>query len=129
MHDEREGGTALALIWKQMARRLLAIGENRVALLTLELQEEGDRLLQGILMVFAIAVFGLLALLCMTAFMVVWLWPWSPLLALAILALTYVLLCAYLCREVRRRARAWQSLPSTVAQLKKDREALETLLA
>src|SRR5436190_539566 len=52
---------------KDIARRLLTIGENRLELLTVEMQEERDRLLHAILMAFGVAAFGLLACLTLTA--------------------------------------------------------------
>lgn len=44
---------------KRFARRLLVLGENRLALLIVELQEERARLLHAILLALGVAAFGL----------------------------------------------------------------------
>ena len=51
----------LAAASKECARRLLTIGENRLELLTVEVQEERERLLRAFLLALGVAAFGLLA--------------------------------------------------------------------
>ena len=51
----------LAATSKRFARRLLTIGENRLALLMVEVQEERVRLLRAILLALGVAALGLLA--------------------------------------------------------------------
>ena len=63
---------------KQLAKRLATIGENRLELLTVELQEERQHLRDSILMAFGVTAFGLLAALTLSAAIVVLLWAWSP---------------------------------------------------
>ena len=62
---------------KTFARRLLTIGENRLELLTVEVQEERERLLHALLLALGVAAFGLLAGLTLTAAIAVLLWAWS----------------------------------------------------
>ena len=69
---------------KTFARRLLTIGENRLELLTVEVQEECERLLHAFLLALGVAAFGLLASLTLTAAIVVLLWAWSPVAVLLI---------------------------------------------
>ena len=64
----------LAATSKQVARRLLTIGENRLELLTVEVQEERDRLLHAVLLALGVAGFGLLAGAAFTGALVVLLW-------------------------------------------------------
>src|ERR1035437_6488052 len=78
----------LATTSKHFARRLLTIGENRLELLTVEVQEERERLLHAFLLAVAVAAFGLLASLTLTAAIVVWLWAW-PVAVLLILTGLY----------------------------------------
>ena len=73
----------LATTSKHFARRLLTIGENRLELLTVEVQEERERLLHAFLLALGVAAFGLLAGLTLTAAIVVLLWAWSPLAVLS----------------------------------------------
>ena len=61
----------LAANSKQFTRRLLTIGENRLELLAVEVQEERERLLHAFLLALAVAAFGLLAGLALTAAIVV----------------------------------------------------------
>ena len=68
----------LATTSKHFARRLLTIGENRLELLTVEVQEERERLLHAFLLALGVATFGLLAGLTLTAAIVVLLWACSP---------------------------------------------------
>ena len=68
----------LAATSKRFARRLLTIGENRLELLMVEVQEERERLLHAILLALGVAAFGLLAGITLTAAIVIWLWAYSP---------------------------------------------------
>jgi len=52
---------------KSFARRLLTIGENRLELLTVEVQEERERLLYAFLLALGVSAFGLLAGLMLAA--------------------------------------------------------------
>jgi uncharacterized membrane protein YqjE len=79
----------LAATSKHFARRLLTIGENRLELLTVEVQEERERLLHAFLLALGVAAFGLLAGLTLTAAIVVLLWAWSPVAVLLILTGLY----------------------------------------
>src|SRR6185437_12435420 len=79
----------LAATSKHFARQLLTIGENRLELLTVEVQEERERLLHVFHLALGVAAFGLLAGLTLTAAIVVWLWAWSPVAVLLILTALY----------------------------------------
>ena len=74
----------LAATSKQVARRLLTLGENRLELLAVEVQEERERLLHAFLLALAVAVFGLLAGLTLTAAIVIT-WTGSPVCILLLL--------------------------------------------
>ena len=74
---------------KRFARRLLTIGENRLELLTVEVQEERERLLHALLLALGVAVFGLLAGVALTGAIVVLLWHVSPVAVLLVLTGLY----------------------------------------
>ena len=118
----------LAATSKHVARLLLTIGENRLELLMVALQEERELLLRGILMAFGVVAFGLLAGITVTAAMVVEFWAYSPLAVLLILAGLYGAAGFCLYRRLARRMRDWQVLSSSLDQLRKDRACLEQLL-
>jgi len=113
---------------KQVVRRLLTIGENRLELLTVELQEERERLLHAILLALGVAVFGLLAGITLTAAIVVWLWAWSAVAALLTLTSLYTAAGIWLYRQLIGRLRDWQTLAASLDQLRKDRACLEKYL-
>jgi uncharacterized membrane protein YqjE len=118
----------LSITWKRFARRLLTIAENRLELLTVEVQEGREHLLHAFLLALGVAVFGLLACMTLTAAIVVSLWAWSPLAVLLILTGLYGAAGAYLCLRLTGLLRQWQTLPASLDQLRKDRACLEKIL-
>lgn len=114
---------------KHFARRLLTIGENRLELLAVEMQEGREHLLQAFLLALGVAAFGLLAGVTLTAAIVVLLWAWSPVAVLLILTALYGAAGICLYRRLTGLLREWQTLSATLDQLRKDRAALEKTLA
>jgi uncharacterized membrane protein YqjE len=114
---------------KQFVRRLAIIGENRLELLAVEMQEGRERLLHAFLLALGVAAFGLLAGLTLTATIVVLLWACSPWAALLTLAVIYGAAGVYLYRRLMQLLRDWQTLPASLDQLRKDRACLEKILA
>jgi uncharacterized membrane protein YqjE len=107
---------------------LLTIGENRLELLTLELQEERDRFLQAILYAMATVAVGLLGGGTLTAALVVILWPYTHVGALLGLTVIYGIGGYALSRRVIGLLHQ-QPLPATVEQLRKDRACLAKIFA
>ena len=118
----------LAATSRTFARRLWTIGENRLELLAVEVQEERLHLLHTFLMALGVATFGLLACLTLTAALVVWLWAW-PLTVLLTLTGLYGVAGICLYRRLIGVMRNWQTLSASLDQLRKDRTCLEDLLA
>jgi uncharacterized membrane protein YqjE len=114
---------------KTFARRLLTIGENRLELLAVEVQEEHERRLLAFLLALGVAAFGLLAGLTLTAAIVILLWSWSPVAVLLILTALYAAAGICLYRRLIGLLRNWQMLSATLDQLRKDRECLEKIIA
>ena len=85
---------------KRFVRRLLIIGENRLELLTVEVQEARERLLHAILLALGVAAFGLLAGITLTAAIVVWLWAYSPVASLLALTGLYAAAGIFLYRRL-----------------------------
>jgi uncharacterized membrane protein YqjE len=119
----------LAMTSKQFVRRLATIGENRLELLAVEIQEERERILHAFLLALGVAAFGLLAGIALTAAIAVWLWAWSPVGVLLILAGIYALAGIFLHRRLADLLRNWQTLSASLEQLRKDRAGLENILA
>ena len=119
----------LARTSKTFARRLLTIGENRLELLAVEVQEERERLLRALLLALGVAAFGLLAGIALTAAIAVLLWAYWPVAVLLILTGIYAAAGIFLYQRLTGLLRNWQTLSASLDQLRKDRECLENLLA
>jgi uncharacterized membrane protein YqjE len=115
----------LAANSRQFARRLLTIGENRLELLAVEVQEERERLLHAILLALGVAAFGLLAGIALTAALVVWLWACSPVGVLLAITGLYAVAGICLYRRLTHFLQDWHTLSATLDQLRKDRACLE----
>ncbi|HUZ06076.1 MAG TPA: phage holin family protein [Candidatus Paceibacterota bacterium] len=129
MEESTASVNGLAATSKHFARRLLTIGENRLELLTVEVQEERERLLHAFLLALGVAAFGLLAGLTLTAAIVVLLWAWSPVAVLLILTALYGAAGICLWRRLTGLLHDWQTFSASLDQLRKDRECLEKSLA
>ncbi|MFZ0826413.1 MAG: phage holin family protein [Verrucomicrobiia bacterium] len=129
MDDSAVSFKQLASNSKHFARRLLTIGENRIELLTVEVQEERERLLHAFLLALGVAAFGLLAGLTLTATIVVLFWAVSPVAVLLTLTGLYGGAGIWLCWRLTVLLRDWQTLSASLDQLRKDRACLEKNLA
>ena len=118
----------LAASSKCFARRLLTIGENRLELLMVEVQEERVRLLRAILLALGVAAFGLLAGVALTGTIVVLFWGFSPVAVLLALTGLYGAAAVFLYRRLTVLLRNWKNLPATLDQLRKDCACLEETL-
>ena len=110
---------------KRFARRLFRIGENRLELLIVEIQEERQHLLHFLLLALGVAVFGILAGVALSLLIVVSLWERSPAAALLVLTSFYAAAAAFLYLRLAAIRRDWRPLDATLDQLRKDRECLE----
>ena len=114
---------------KRLARHVLALGENRIELLSVEAQEQCERLLQAFGLVLAVAAFGILSGIALTAAVAILLWPLSPVVALLILTVICGATALYFLWRLNRLLRRWQIFSETRDQLRKDRTCLARFLA
>ncbi len=119
----------LTMTSKHFALRLLAIGENRLELLTVEVQEAREQLVRAFLLALAVAAFGLLAGVTLTAAIVVLLWAYAPVAALLALTCLNGAAAVALYRRLTAMLHEWQTLSASLDQLRKDRACLEEVLA
>ena len=129
MEESTVSLSQLARTSKHFVRRLATIGENRLELLAVEVQEERERHLHAILLAFGVAAFGLLASLTLTAAIVVFFWSWSHVAVLLILTVLYAAAGICLYWRLAGLLRDWQTLSATLDQLRKDRASVEKFLA
>jgi uncharacterized membrane protein YqjE len=129
METNTRGLNQLSATTKRFGRRLATIGENRLELLTVEIQEERERVLHACLLALGMAAFGLLAGITLTAAVVVLLWASCPLAVLLTLTALYGAAGVYLYRRLAALLHIWQTLPASLEQIRKDRACLEKILA
>jgi uncharacterized membrane protein YqjE len=110
---------------KRLLGRLVTIVDNRLELLTVELQEERLRLLHALLLGLGTAVFGFLAGVALTIAGAIFFWEYSPAMVVLALAFLYGGCAAWLYGGFVRLQRDWRTLPNTIEQLRKDCECLE----
>jgi uncharacterized membrane protein YqjE len=114
---------------KRFSQRLLAIGENRLQLLMIEVQEERQHLLQVFFLSLAAAGMAVIACILFTIAVVVMFWSTSPVTVLLVLSCVYSAAAFLLSRRLGMLQRNWKFLPETLDQFQKDRSCLEKILA
>ena len=106
---------------------LFDLAGRRLELLTLEAQEEKDRLLDLIFRAALIIVLSWMTLVCATATLVVAFWDQHPVTVLVVVTLGYGGAAALLALSLRRRLRqASRPFTGTIEELRKDRECFGT---
>jgi uncharacterized membrane protein YqjE len=128
MEPSSESSPDLVSAAKRISQRLFIIAENRLQLAMIEVQEERERVIQAMWLSVAVAAFGLLAGVTLTLALAVALWDHSPILAVLVLAAIYLIAALACYARLARLQKNWQTLPSTLDQLRKDRECLEKSL-
>ncbi len=128
METATESFASISASSRQVVQRLLIIGENRLELLAVEVQEERERLLRTLLLALGVAVFGLLGGMTLTAAIVVLFWAVSPAAVLLTLTGLYGAAAIGLCRWLKEILRDWQTLSASLDQLRKDRACLGKIL-
>ena len=109
---------------RRLAATILAIFQNRLGLLVVELQEERVHLLNVLLLTAAIVVMGFFTLALAASGLALLVWDAygvRGLFALSGLGLAITLLTYW---RLRIRLRQWPLLAGTLVELKKDREIL-----
>lgn len=115
----------LARSLRALAGSVVALLRTRLELVANEFEEEGIRLGKIAALAVAAMFFATLALIFVSIFVVVALWPTHPLLGIAVLAVLYALAGVYCVFQLKT---AWQAKPrlfaATLAELAKDRARL-----
>jgi uncharacterized membrane protein YqjE len=113
---------------KAFARELLSLGKNRFELFMVEMQEERKHYLHAVLLACAVATFGLLAGITLTAAIVLFLWAYSPVVTLLVLTVLYGAIAVYLWWRLTESLSNWQTLSASLDQLRKDNACLQKVL-
>jgi uncharacterized membrane protein YqjE len=118
-----EGGLFNSL--RRILDSALALGQTRLEILSLDLQEEKLRVVDLLVRVGLMVVLVFLALMTGTAALVIWLWPSAPAAALGSITLLYAAGALFLGVTLRRRLRhGRRPFADTLAEFRKDRECL-----
>ena len=115
-------------ISRRMVARALHLGENRLQLLLLEVEEERERLLHALILALGAAAFGLLAGVAFTATILVLFWPTHAIAAMSALTVFYLGVAVLLGAKLSKLRRDWEAFSGSLSQLRKDCACLaETL--
>ena len=110
---------------KRLAWTLIATLQTRLELLSTEAEERALRFARGLLFAVAAVILGAVGVLVASVFVIVLFWDTHRLLAIAAVALAYLVASVVL---ARRAQRAWRGQPrlfaATLGELAKDRQHL-----
>jgi uncharacterized membrane protein YqjE len=126
-----EGETPLAefkTVSRRLAKRFVDVGENRLRLLLLEVEEERERLIQAFLLGLGIMAFSLLAGVAFTVVVLLLFWAQAPVLAMSVLTLVYLSIAVFLALRLARLRRDWEAFSASLAQIRKDCSCLAEIL-
>jgi len=104
---------------KRLAKTALDMGENRLQLLLLELEEERDRVLKAVILALGVFAFGLLAGVALTIVVILAFWG-HPVCAASVLTAIYASIALLLNSRLTQLRRDWVSFSGSVSQLQKD---------
>jgi len=128
MSDTTVSSQGLTATTKRLGRRLLFVGENRVQLLTVELQQEIEHFLHLVLLAMAVSVFGMLAGIALSAAVVIHFWAHSPAAVFLILTGVYGLIALGLSWQLNTLMRGWRTFAGSLDQFRKDCACFEKIL-
>ena len=125
MDPSRESRPGLFSSLKGLLNTALAGVENRIELFLVELREERIRVFDVLLLGCTAAVLGFMALLTVTATLVVIFWDSARVPVLVVLSTCYLGGAVVAIWRLKVRLRKWASFSATLDELKKDRTCLE----
>ncbi|HTV39526.1 MAG TPA: phage holin family protein [Candidatus Sulfotelmatobacter sp.] len=125
MDDKEAVPPSLPETLRRIGAAALAIFQNRLELLVVELHEDRIRLFEALLLLVAIVALGLLTLMLAVAGVIALVWHHFGVPGLFILSGIGLLATLLVCWRLHLRLKDWPLLPGTMEQLKKDRECLE----
>ena len=104
----------------RLLRTLRDVGENRIELFLLEVQEERIRLFDSLFLLAAGIVCVSMTLLMITFTLVVIFWDTHRLLILALLTAVYAVAALVVLVKLHSSLKRWQAFSATLEQIKKD---------
>ena len=108
----------------RILRRLIKVGHNRAELLMVEMREERTRAQMVVFLGVGLAIFGILAILTVTA-LIACAFASHLVLALGVLAAFYCLGALFFYAKLSQMLTRWEAFMGTREQLERDSECLE----
>jgi uncharacterized membrane protein YqjE len=125
MDDQEEVQPTLPETLRRLGSAILAIVQNRLELLIVELHENRLRFFEALLLVVAIVALGLFTLSLAAAAAIVLMWNHFGVIGLFILSAVGLVATLLVFWRLYLRLKDWPLLQESLEQLKKDRECLE----
>jgi len=125
MDDQEEIPSGLPDTLRRLGSAILAMLQNRLELLVVELHEDRIRLIETLLLVVAVVALGLFTLILAAAAVIVLVWNTLHVAGLFIVSGVGLVATLLVGWRLNVRLKNWPLLPGTLEQLKKDRECLE----
>ena len=125
MDEARHEPGGLLATGKRILRTLFSLGQSRLELFLVELQEERLRLFGALMLLGACLMCAFMALAMLTLTLAVIFWEQHRILVLVSLTLTYAAGAGWSFWILRRRLQGWTSFSATLEQFKKDQACLE----
>lgn len=125
MQDVIENREGIFASLRRLLRTVLAIAQNRLDLLLVELQEAGWQFVETLLLTGLVLILSLMTLMVPTItiiFLCVKAARFDLLVALMLAYLAAAFICFW---RLRRRLKSWAPFSATVAEFKKDKACLE----
>ena len=108
----------------RLASTVLKVVQNRLELLTVELQEERIRLINTLLLTATVAALGFLTLATVVVTVMIVTWDRFGVTGMLVLSAAGLVATLLTYWWLRTRLKNWAFLPSTLAELKKDSQCL-----
>jgi uncharacterized membrane protein YqjE len=125
MDDQEEAPPGLPETLRRLGASILAVVQNRLELLVVELHEDRIRLFEALLMLIALVALGFFSLMLAAAGVIILVWHYFDVWGLFILCGISLIATLLVGWRLQLRLNNWPLLPGTMEQLKKDRECLE----
>jgi uncharacterized membrane protein YqjE len=125
MDEKEQSPPGLLETIRRLRAVILAIINNRLELLVLELQQERNRLFQALLLLALIVASGFFTVVLAVAAIIILTWDEFGVWGVVVMCGLFLIATLLLGWRLVVRLKNWPLLPGTLAELKKDRECFD----
>ncbi|HEX3626723.1 MAG TPA: phage holin family protein [Verrucomicrobiae bacterium] len=126
MDDKDAVPPGLSDTLRRIGATILAILQNRLELLVVELHEDRLRVFEALLLIISIVALAFFTLALVVAGVIALIWNQFGIPGLFVLGGIGLVSTLFMCWRLHLRLKNWPLLPGTLEQLKKDRACLES---